>query len=157
MHLPFCCTKGRDNVITVVFFLTSIHLFIVIIMHRFNSPYSSKMPKRNDSDLTDITAKSDVSTQSFSIPGIRGPPTSSFAKLSSIRTRGNSTIPESITASACLQTDSTSAHDAQTTTNAMSNPEKPWICAISEGNSTGKELGIAMRNIETGHCFLSQV
>ena len=125
-------------------------------MSRFTPPYQSSMPKRSRSVLSDLSVRSDVSTQSFSIPGIRGPPISSFPRLSSIQKQEqlkdvpSSSLPSSSSAPSASQ-------DVQTSTIMLSNPEKPWICAISEGKSTGKELGIAMRNIETGHCFMSQV
>jgi hypothetical protein len=125
-------------------------------MSRFTSPYQSSMPKRSRSVLSDISVKSDFSTQTFSIPGIRGPPTSSFSRLSNIRKQEQTTHASSSTSIQAYLPEHFDSQDVQTPTNTLSNPEKPWICAISEGRSTGKELGIAMRNIETGHCFLSQ-
>ncbi|PWN38050.1 uncharacterized protein FA14DRAFT_22472 [Meira miltonrushii] len=125
-------------------------------MSRFTSPYQSSLPKRSKSILSDLSVNSDVSTQSFSIPGIRGPPSSLFSRLSSIRKQERPTEVPSSSPIRSSTPASSSVQDVQTSTNMLSNPEKPWICAISEGKSTGKELGIAMRNIETGHCFLSQ-
>ena len=127
-------------------------------MSRFTSPYQSSIPKRSRSILSDLSVRSDVSTQSFSIPGIRGPPISSFPRLSSIQKQEQLTdVPAASSSCPSSSPTPSSSQDVQTSTIMLSNPEKPWICAISEGKSTGKELGIAMRNIETGHCFLSQV
>lgn len=126
-------------------------------MPRFTSPYQSSLPKRSRSILSDLSERSDVTTQSFSIPGIRGPPISSIPRLSSIKKQEQLTDVPSASSLPSSSPAPSSSQDVQTSTIMLSNPEKPWICAISEGKSTGKELGIAMRNIETGHCFLSQV
>lgn len=126
-------------------------------MSRFTTPYNYSRPKRSRSILSDLSVNSDVSTQSFSIPGIRGPPSSQYPRLSNIRKEERALDVPSSSSIRSSVSSSSSSQNVQTSTNVFSNPEKPWICAISEGKSTGKELGIAMRNIETGHCFLSQV
>jgi hypothetical protein len=34
--------------------------------------------------------------------------------------------------------------------------ENAWICAIAEGRGTGKEVGVALLEADTGRCVLSQ-